>query len=234
MLLYLVKHLLPDLANCVTELTKILDGSTAAYWKAMIRVIKFVFDTTMYSLKMSPSMKKLQLEGVSDIEFTGYRDNRTSLYGYITYFCGAPISWKSKSGKSVTPSSTEAEYFASSEATKELMFVFNLLKGMHEEKFLNLLIILRVDNTGAIYIAYNHTTSPRTNFIDIRAHYVREIIDKGAIKILFIKSEHNEADIYTKHLGEDLFVKHASKNTDDLYNQEEQGQIVMEGMNYYE
>jgi hypothetical protein len=221
MLLYLVKHSRPDLANCVRELTKVLDGAFAAHWKAMIRVTKFVFDTKMYALRTSPNLKeeKLQLLGVSESEFAGDRDNRISVYKYITYFCGAPISSKSKSGKSVTLSSTEAEYFASSEACKELMFVFNLLKCMGEENFLKLPIILRVDNTGAIYIAKTHTTSPRAKHINIRAHYVREMIDQCILKTLYIKSEDNDADIYTKNLSEDLFIKHASKIVNDLYDQ---------------
>ncbi len=123
MLLYLVKHSRPDLANAVRELTKVLDGATEAHWKAMIRVIKYVFDTKMYALRLQPKIlnedKSYELEGISDSEFAGDRDKRISVFGYITYFCGAPISWKSKSSKSVTLSSTEAEYFASSETAKE-------------------------------------------------------------------------------------------------------------------
>ena len=45
MLLYLVKHSRPDLSNAVRELTKVLDGATEAHWKAMVRVIKYVFQT---------------------------------------------------------------------------------------------------------------------------------------------------------------------------------------------
>ena len=45
MLLYLIKHSRPDLANTIRELTKVLDGATQAHYKAMLRVIKYVFDT---------------------------------------------------------------------------------------------------------------------------------------------------------------------------------------------
>jgi hypothetical protein len=238
MLLYLVKHSRPDLANSVRELTKVLDGATQAHWKAMIRVIKYVLDTKMQALKLQPKkerdLKSYFLEGISDSEFAGDREKRISVFGYITYFCGAPISWKSKSSKSVTLSSTEAEYFASSEAAKELMFIYNLIKGIGEEKNLELPITLRVDNTGAIYLANNHTTSPRTKHIDIRAHYVRELIDNGIIKIIFIKSEDNDADIFTKNVSEELFNKHTGKNINDLYDQEEQGFLMINEEDYDE
>jgi hypothetical protein len=184
----------------------------------------------MYALKLCPDkgMKNYHLEGISDSEFAGDRDTRVSVHGYITYFCGAPVSWKSKSSKSVTLSSTEAEYYASSEAAKELMFIYNIIKGIGEEKNLQLPIVLRVDNTGAIYLANNHATSPRTKHIDIRAHYVRELIDNGFLIVKFIKSIDNDADIYTKNVSEELFNKHTSKNIDDLYEQDEQGFIMIE------
>ena len=166
------------------------------------------------------------LEGISDSEFAGDRDTRTSVFGYIMYFCGAPVSWKSKSGRSVLLSSTEAEYFASSEAAKELMFMFNLLEGMNEHKDINLPMILRIDNTGAIYLANNHSTGQRTKHIDIRVHYLRELIDKGYIKTKFIKSADNDSDIFTKNVNEELFNKHAMKNIDDLNNEEETGYII--------
>jgi hypothetical protein len=56
MLMYLVKHSRPDIANATQELTKVLDGATDAHWNAMMRIIKYVFDTKMYSLKLQPKM----------------------------------------------------------------------------------------------------------------------------------------------------------------------------------
>jgi hypothetical protein len=85
---------------------------------------------------------------------------------YIIYFCGAPIAWKSKSGKSVTLSSTEAEYFALSEVTKEVMFVKQVLESMGIE--IKLPILIKVDNVGAIYLSNNFVLSQRTKHIDIR------------------------------------------------------------------
>ena len=54
MLLYLVKHSRPDIANVVRELSKVMDGATPAAIKEMKRVIKFVLDTRHYGLKIEP------------------------------------------------------------------------------------------------------------------------------------------------------------------------------------
>jgi hypothetical protein len=216
MLMYLVKHSRPDIANATRELSKVLDGATEAHWKAMLRIVKYIFDTKMVSLRLKPYLQdnKVHIRGISDSEFAGDKDTRRSVYGYIAYYCGAPISWKSKSGNSVTLSSTEAEYFASSETAKELLFVYNLVKSM--ELNLELPMILNVDNTGAIYLANNYTTGPRTKHIDIRVHFVRDLILAEILRVVFVRTDDNDADIFTKNVGEELFDRHSVKLVEDL------------------
>jgi hypothetical protein len=216
MLLYLVKHSRPDISNAVRELSKVADGATPGHWKTMTRLIKYVLDTEDYGLKIKPKQNEdsFVLEGISDSEYAGDTDTRISVYGYIIYFCGAPIAWKSKSGKSVTLSSTEAEYFALSEVAKEIIFIKQIVESLgHKMQFP---IIIKVDNVGAIYLANNHTNGQRTKHIDIRQHFVREYIEDGILKIIFVKSEDNDADIYTKNTSEDLFNKHAAKNVESV------------------
>jgi hypothetical protein len=216
MLLYLVKHSRPDIANAVRELSKVADGATQAHWKAMMRVIKFVIDTENYGLKIKPykDKKGFHLEGICDSEYAGDKDSRISVYGYILYFCGAPVAWKSKAGRSVTLSSTEAEYFAVSEIAKEAIFIKQVLESMNIN--FNYPIEIKVDNVGAIYLANNYATSQRTKHIDIRAHFVREFIEDGIIKVVFVKSEDNDADIFTKNPTEELFKKHSIKNVEEV------------------
>ena len=214
MLLYLVKHSRPEISNAVRELTKVVDGATPGHWKAMNRAIKYVIDTENFGLKLKPNKKKelFYLEGISDSEYAGDKDTRISVYGYQLYFCGAPISWKSKSGKSVTLSSTEAEYFATSEIAKEAIFAKQVIESMGIQ--LEFPITIKVDNTGAIYIANNYTTGQRTKHIDVRAHFVREYIEDDILKVVFVRTDDNKADIYTKNTSEELFLKHSSKNVE--------------------
>jgi hypothetical protein len=216
MLLYLVKHSRPDIANATRELSKVADGATQAHFKYLMRVIKYVLDTETFGLKLKPEKNKelFYLEGLCDSEYASDKDTRISVYGYILYFCGAPIAWKSKAGKSVTLSSTEAEYFALSEIAKEAIFVKQVIDSMG----MNLIfpIVIQVDNVGAIYLAKNYTTSQRTKHIDIRTHFVRQFVEDGIIKVVFVKSEDNEADIFTKNTTEDLFKKHAKKMIDKV------------------
>jgi hypothetical protein len=61
--------------------------------------------------------------------YAGETDTRTSVYGYILFFCGAPIARKYKAGKSVTLSSTEVEYYATSEIAKDSIFCKESTRG---------------------------------------------------------------------------------------------------------
>ena len=57
MLLYLVKHSRPDIASCVRELSKVLDGTTDCAFNEMLRIIKYVLDTKTLGLKIEPDDK---------------------------------------------------------------------------------------------------------------------------------------------------------------------------------
>ena len=110
------------------------------------------------------------MKGLCNSEFCVDKETRISVYGFILYLCGAPISWRSKAGKSVTLSSTEAEYVAISELAKEVIFVKQVLESIGLK--VEFPITLEVDNVGEIYLSYNCTTSQRTKHIDSRMHFV--------------------------------------------------------------
>jgi hypothetical protein len=56
-----------------------------------------------------------------------------------------------------------------------------------------------------------HKMRPRMKHMDIRYHFVWDYIEDGAIKIIFVKSEENDSNIFIKDLGKELFNKHSKK-----------------------
>ena len=129
--------------------------------------------------------------------------------GFILYVKGVPISWRSKAQRSVTLSSSEAEWVALSEAVKEIMFVLQLLENMKIK--VKLPVTVRVDNVGAIFMSKNISTSNCTKHVDIRTKYVNEYVEDGIIKIIFVQSGNNDSDIMTKNVSDDLLDKHVVK-----------------------
>ena len=211
-LLWLMKHSRPDIANAVREASKVMDGATKAHWKYLLRIIKFVIDSKekklRYTLKKG-KMKEMLVEGYCDSDYAGDKDTRKSVAGYAIYLFGNLIAWKSKSQKSVALSSSEAEYISISEITKDILFVKQVLEFLNRK--IKYPIVINVDNIGAIYMAENNTSNNQTKHVNTRYHFVRELIDEGTVKIEFVRSEKNDSDIFTKNLGKELFLKHSNK-----------------------
>ena len=98
---------------------------------------------------------------------------------------------------------------ALSEATMELIFVLQLLKAMKIN--VTLPIVVNVDNMGTVFMSRNISTTGRSKHIDVRTKYVNEYVEDGVLKIVYVKSEENDADIFTKNLGGELHGKHVVK-----------------------
>ena len=210
-LLYLTKHSRPDISNPVRELSKTMDAPAPAHLKEMYKLIRFVLETQDHGLKfkLMKSIRKWVLKALSDSDFASDKETRISVFGYVIYFCGIPIAWRSKGMKSVVLSTTEAEYMALSEVVKELKFIVQLLQTMNIT--VELPITVYVDNVGAIWLSNNRNTGDRTKHIDIRTAFVKEYQEDGKIIIKFVKSEENDADIFTKNTSSIIYQKHQEK-----------------------
>jgi hypothetical protein len=211
MLLYFVKHLRPDIANAVQELSKCMTGANAAAYKELLQVIKFVLDRRDYGLKLAPKWEDAmlwELKIYSDSDWAGDEDNRKPVTGFMIFLLGVPIMWRSKAQGSVALSSTEAEFYALSEAAKEIKFIVQVLISMGIP--VKLPIIVRVDNVGAIFMRENVSASSRTKHVDTRYYFVREFVEEGFVKIIFVRSEDNISDPLTKNTPGSIYEKHTA------------------------
>ena len=93
-----------------------------------------------------------------------------------------------------------------------------------------------MDNVGAIWLSNNRTISDRTKHIDIRTSFENEYQEDGKIIIMFVKSEENEVDIFTKNTTNTIFQNHQKKLVWDkgkvkkeLYQELTQNEIQQEG-----
>jgi hypothetical protein len=211
MLLYLVKHSRPDIANAVRELWKCMTGANRAAFKELMRVIKLVLDTREYGLKLAPKWEDVmlwELRIYSDSNWAGDKDNHKSITGFIIFLLGAPILWRSKAQASVALSSTEAEFYALSEAAKEIKLIVQVLISMGIP--VKLPVIVRVDNVRAIFMRENVSTSSRTKHTDTRYHFVIEFVEEGFVRIIFVRSEDNISDPFTKNSPGSIYDKHTA------------------------
>jgi hypothetical protein len=200
-----------------------MDKATPAAFKEMKRVMKFIVSTKDYGLQIAPVRPKSEvikwnMVVYTDSDWAGDKDNRRSVSGYVIFLLGVPILWKSKLQRSVSLSSSEAEYYALSEAAKEIKFIVMILKAIEVE--VEMPITVKVDNVGAIFMAENVSANSRTKHVDTRYHFIRDFVEDGVIKIVFVRTHENKADIFTKNVSSEVYNSHVNDFVEDRKNVE--------------
>ena len=212
-LMYLVKFSRPDIFNAIKELSKANDGANKSSLKCLLRTIKYVLDTRELYLKyeVDPNLmnEPWSIKTFCDSDFAGDKVSRISASGYCIYVLNCLVAWKSRSQKHVTLSSTEAEYVTVSDVCTKIMFIRMLLVFLGVK--VRMPIIVHCDNIGAISLSYNAKISQRTKHIDTKYRYVGEYVEQGVVEIVFVRSEDNIADIFTKNISLEIFKRHASR-----------------------
>nr|GEX01299.1 hypothetical protein [Tanacetum cinerariifolium] len=103
-----------------------------------------------------------------------------------------------KRQKSAAISSTEAEYIALSSCCAKIIWMRSQLTdyGLGFNK-----IPMYCDNKSAISLCCNNVQDSRSKHIDIRYHFIKEYVENGVIKLYFVNTEYQLADLFTKVLG---------------------------------
>ncbi len=113
---------------------------------------------------------------------------------------------ESKSKKSVTLLSSEAEHVALSETAKEIKFAHQVLTAMGIS--VKTPIVVRVDNVGAIFMSESIGVPQNSNHVDTRYRFVNDFVEDEFLQIIFVKTVDKDADIFTKNLNGELHLRH--------------------------
>ena len=120
---------------------------------------------------------------------------------------GAFVFWFSRTQKCVTLSTFEAEYVALGDAVKELLFLRQVWRFMIPGKEMPCFPVFE-DNQGALQLSKKLVSNSNSKHIDVRHHFLRELVRQGDTIVNNVPSEYQHADILTKVLAFDLFVIH--------------------------
>lgn len=143
------------------------------------------------------------MTGYSDANFARDRDTRRLTTGYIFLYHGGHVIWASRRQRCTSLSTTEAEYVAGCESSKEDVWIDRLLKEIRQDKTLP--ITLLCDKQSAIRLARNPEFHQRTKNVQIKYHFIREQLKNGIIDLQYIGTENQLADILTKPLETNRF-----------------------------
>jgi len=205
---YLVNMTRPDLAFSFSQLSKFLQHPGDTHLAAAHRVLAYVRGTLNQGIYFhDPGVGKRNiLSGWVDSDFASDVDTRKSVTGYLMSLNGGPIAWKAARQGGVTLSSSEAEFVAASQAGKEVLYLRALLKGFACPQMKPTEIW--EDNASCIMMSENPTNRERSSHVDVRIHFLRDMVRDGAVKLVKCAGTQNVADALTKSLPKPAFHKH--------------------------
>lgn len=201
-LMYLMIWTRPDISLAVNLLARKLQAPVVQDMVAAKRLLRYLKGTVHLGINFNKSSEK-QLVGYSDASWADAGD-RKSTTGFMWLYANGPIMWKSHKQKIVALSTCEAEYIAASASAKEGMWISRLINEIIEIKSIP---IMYMDNMSAINIASGSAASDRTKHIDLRIHYLKQLVEEEQLRIKFVKTQLMLADALTKVVPRQLMLQ---------------------------
>ena len=191
--MYVIACSRPDLSHALSVVSRYMANPGKEHWNAVQWIFRYLRGTSSACLQFGKSRDGLV--GYVDSDYAGDLDKRRSLTGYVFTIGGCAVSWKASLQATVALSTTEAEYMAISEACKEAIW----LRGLYTELCrVTSCTTIFYDSQSAICVTKDQMFHERTKHIDVRYHYIRDVIAQGDIKVCKINTCDNPADMMTK------------------------------------
>jgi hypothetical protein len=189
----------PDLSYAVSVLSRFQTNAGIEHWRALLHVLGYIRNTLNYGLIYSrDGSSGLLPVGYADSDYAACHDTRRSTSGHVFVMAGAPVCWSSKRQATVALSTVEAEYISLTRAAQQQKWMHAWMSEVNLEQPLP--GTLYCDNQGAVDLTKNTKSHSKVKHIDIRHHYIRELVHNGELKVNFIRGDENPADLFTKPL----------------------------------
>ena len=196
-LLFLTKTR-PDLIHAVSVVSRFMQNPQEAHLQAAKHILRYVRRYPDLGLFFKQGEEN-RLHGYTDADYGQDIDDRISVGAYIFFLGTSPISWNSKKQSSTSRSSCESEYRALAQCTCEAIWLRRLLEELRilDDKPTHLFC----DNQSNIKLSYNPIFHERSKHFEIDFHYTHQKVENNTIKVEYIPSQEQPADILTKSLG---------------------------------
>jgi hypothetical protein len=193
----------PDLAQPASVLSRFVGKWNSSHFAAAKHLLRYIRGTSDLCLVYNGDSGKRIIQGYADADWGGDLDTRRSTTGYLFKVWGGLVAWKSKRQPTVALSTTEAEYMASSAATRQATWLRVLLNDLGAGLPVDEPISINNDNKGCIALSKNPVHHERSKHIDMQHHYLRQNVEEKKVSLDFVPSADNLADMLTKSLPYD-------------------------------
>lgn len=185
----------PDLSYAVSMVSRYMANPGKEHWAAVKWIFRYLRGTSSLCLRFGKTDSGVL--GYVDSDYAKDLDKRRSITGYVFTLGNCAVSWKAQLQSTVALSTTEAEYMAVTEAVKEALRLKRLIGELSNKLSVNTVFC---DNQSAIFLTKDQMFHDRTKHIDVRYHFIRDVIAKGDITVNKISTNDNPADMFTKSL----------------------------------
>ena len=194
----------PDIMHAVCLISRYMENPTELHLNAAKRILRYLQSTADLGIFYASGTESV-LIGFTDSDYGGDPDDRKSTSGYAFMLGSGVISWSSKKQSVVSLSTTEAEYIVVASCACQAVWLRRLLTEVHFHQDGSTPIYC--DNSSAIKLSKNPVYHGRSKHIDVRYHFLRDLVKDGTIDLLHCRSEDQLADIFTKPLKFVTFEK---------------------------
>ena len=159
------------------------------------RILRYIRGTSLFGLRYERGKKNFVVQGFSDSDFAGDRNDRKSTTGQVFFLGNSAITWNTLKQSVVALSSCEAEYVVASAASCQGMWIIRFV-----EELLNIKVRpfkLLIDNKSAIALSKNPSQHGRSKHIETKFHFIRDCVEKGYVDIEYVRMESQLADSFT-------------------------------------
>ena len=160
----------PDAKQAVGMVARFQAAPKESHVQAVKRIFRYLKGTIHLGL-WYPSKNSFSLKSYSDADWDGCVDDGKSTSGGAFFLGESLVSWISKKQTSISLSTTEAEYSATTECCTQVEWMKKTLqdiKVVFEEP-----TIIHCDNTSAISLSKNPVQHSKLKHIPIKFHYLR-------------------------------------------------------------
>ncbi|CAI5527773.1 unnamed protein product [Closterium sp. Naga37s-1] len=198
-LMYLMTCTRPDLAYPLSILARYVAPGRhrKEHMDAAKRVLRYLCSTSGMGLVLG-GRRDVVLTGHSDASWADDQATQRSSQGYTFSLGSGSVSWRSTRSSSVLSSICEVEIYATAMAAQELRWLTYLLTDLGERP--RSPPVLYVDNKAALALCQEHRLEHRTKHIALRYFLARELQQRGQLRLSYVATRANTADVFTKAL----------------------------------
>ncbi|CAI7789345.1 unnamed protein product [Closterium sp. NIES-54] len=195
-LMYLMTCTRPDLAYPLSILARYVAPGRhrPEHMAAAKRVLRYLCSSSGLGLVLG-GRRPVVLAGHADASWADDQATQQSSQGYTFSLGSGSVSWRSTRSSSFLGSSCEAEIYAGEQELRWLTYMLTHLGEPPRSP-----PVLYVDNKAMLAFCREHRLEHRTKHIALCYFLARELQQRGQLRLAYVASEANTADIFTKAL----------------------------------